>query len=291
MGSRSAMILVTGAGGKTGRAVITALARRGAAIRALIHRREQSDALKALGAAEVVIGDMRDGVVAQAAMRDARSVYHICPNVNPDEGLIGNIILRAARAARVEHFVFHSVLHPHTEKMPHHWHKLRVEEALFESGLPFTILQPTAYAQNILAGWHSIVEESVYRVPYPIETRLSLVDMADVAEAAAIVLTKPGHIGATYELVGTPPMTQVEVAEALSQQLGRPVRAAAMPIELWEKSARDSGLSDYALTTLIQMFHYYEHYGLIGNPSVLTWLLKRSPATLAEFIRQHTEAR
>ncbi len=285
------MILVTGAGGKTGRAVITALARRGATIRALIHRREQSDALTALGVADVVIGDLRDGAVAQAAMRGVRSVYHICPNVNPDEELIGSVILRAAREARVGHFVFHSVLHPHTEKMPHHWHKLRVEEALFEAGLSFTILQPTAYMQNLLAGWHSIVEEGVYRVPYPIETRLSLVDVADVAEAATLVLTEPGHIGATYELAGTPPLTQREVAEVLSQQLGRPVQAAAMSIDRWEKSARESGLSDYAVTTLIQMFRYYEHYGLVGNPGVLTWLLKRPPATLAAFVQQHTGTR
>ncbi len=285
------MILVTGAGGKTGRAVITALARRGATIRALIHHREQSDALKALGVADVVIGDLRDGAVAQAAMRGVRSVYHICPNVNPDEELIGNVIIRAAREARIEHFVFHSVLHPHTEKMPHHWHKLRVEEALFESGLSFTVLQPTAYMQNLLAGWHSIVEEGVYRVPYPIETRLSLVDVADVAEAAMIVLTEPGHIGATYELVGTPPLTQIEVAEVLSQQLSRSVRAEAIPIDRWEKSARESGLSDYAVTTLIQMFHYYAHYGLAGNPNALRWLLQRSPATLAEFIQRHTAAR
>ncbi len=66
-----------------------------------------------------------------------------------------------------------------------------------------TILQPTAYMQNILAGWRSIVEDGIYRVPYPIDTRISLVDLRDVAEAAARVLTEDGHVGATYELVGT----------------------------------------------------------------------------------------
>ena len=64
------------------------------------------------------------------------SVYHVCPNVSPDEIAIGRVSIAAARSAGVEHFVYHSVLHPQTEAMPHHWLKLRVEEALITSGLP-----------------------------------------------------------------------------------------------------------------------------------------------------------
>ncbi|MBF8282622.1 MAG: NmrA-like family protein, partial [Anaerolineales bacterium] len=243
------MILITGAGGKTGQAVIKAVAARGENVRALVHREAQASAVKALGAREAVVGDMRDEEALRRAMEGARAVYHICPNVNPDEVTIGRTVITAARAAGVERFVFHSVLHPQVEAMPHHWNKLRVEEALFESSLPFTVLQPTAYMQNILAGWDSSVKQGVYTVPYPVETRLSLVDLEDVAEAAAIVLTEPGHAGATYELVGTEAMTQVEVAEALRQQLGRPVRAEAQPIEEWERRARASGMGDYQIET------------------------------------------
>ena len=61
--------------------------------------------------------------------------------------------IRAAQSAGVERFVYHSVLHPQVEIMAHHWQKMRVEEQLFESGLSFTILQPAAYMQNVLAGW------------------------------------------------------------------------------------------------------------------------------------------
>ncbi len=70
-------------------------------------------------------------------------------------------------------FVYHSVLHPQIEAMPHHWAKMRVEEMLFAAGFDLTILQPTAYMQNILGAWRGIVEDGVFRVPYPVETRLS----------------------------------------------------------------------------------------------------------------------
>jgi uncharacterized protein YbjT (DUF2867 family) len=197
------------------------------------------------------------------------------------------LVTRAARAAGVEHFVFHSVLHPQAEAMPHHAHKLRVEEMVVESGLPFTILQPTAYMQNILAGWDGLLAQGVMRNPYPIETKLSLVDLEDVAEVAAKVLTESGsvHRGATYELVGTAPLAQTEVAQILSEALGQPVRAGSESVEAWETRARTAGLGDYQCETLIKMFRYYERHGLVGNPNTLRWLLGREPTSLAEFTR------
>ena len=57
-----------------------------------------------------------------------------------------------------------------------------------------------------------MIGDGRYRVPYPVDTKLSLVDLDDVAEAAALVLTEAGHSGASYELVGTTPMSQIEIA-------------------------------------------------------------------------------
>jgi NAD(P)H dehydrogenase (quinone) len=280
------MILITGAAGKTGRALIRALIKRGEPLRALVRRPEQAEALKALGVDEVIVGDLLEGPAVKRAASGVRAIYHIAPNVSPHETVIGKNVIAAAQSAEVERFVFHSVLHPQVEAMPHHWQKMRVEEALFESGLPFTILQPTAYMQNLLAYWQSICERGVYAVPYPPQTRLSLVDLDDVAEAAAIVLTEPGWLGATLELVGTPPLSQTEVAETLSRHLKRPVQAAAVPLETWEQNARSGGMDEYSLAALKQMFRYYAQHGLVGNPSVLKFVLRRQPTSLDEFVEK-----
>jgi len=280
------MILVTGASGKTGRAVVAALARAGAPTRALVRRPSQIEALTNLGAGQVIPADIRLAPELRRAVENTRAVYHICPNIHPEEVEIGRSVIAAAKQAGVEHLVLHSVLHPQTEQMPHHWNKLRVEEALLESGLNFTILQPTAYMQNLLAGWKVITEEGVLRNPYPVETRLSLVDLEDVAEAAVRVLTTGGHTAAIYELAGTPPLAQTEVAAILTDALGRPVRAEAESIQGWEVRARSAGLGDQQRATLIRMFHYYERHGLIGNPNTLRWLLGHEPTGLAEFARR-----
>ena len=281
--SRPRLITLTGAGGKTGRALARALAVRGAAVRAWVRTDAHAASLKQAGAAEVVTGDLRDPAALQAAMAGAAAVYHICPNIHPDEFALGQSVMAAARAAGVAHFVFHSVLHPQTEAMPHHWRKLRVEAALFEAGLPFTILQPAPYMQNTLAGLGAVRAYGVFTAPYPVETRLSLVDLDDVAEAAARVLTEPGHIGATYELVGTPGLSQTDVAAELGRALGREVRAECEPVPAWEQRARAAGLGEYQMATLIAMFGYYARFGLSGSPSALTWLLGRAPTTFAAF--------
>jgi NAD(P)H dehydrogenase (quinone) len=279
------MILVTGAAGKTGRALIRALTAKGAAVRALVHRPEQVPTVAEWGAEEVLVGDMRLQADMDRAIRGVRAVYHICPNVHPDEVAIGQVAIAAARSAGLPHFVYHSVLHPQTEAMPHHWLKLRVEERLFESGLAFTILQPAAYMQNVLAHWDQI-QAGVYPVPYAVETRLGMVDLEDVAEAAALVLTTGGHAGATYELAGPEALSQTEVASLLGESLGRPVHAQVVPLEVWEQSARAASLGDYQVRTLVEMFRYYERYGFWGNPRVLGWLLRRPPTTFGAFLER-----
>jgi len=277
------MILVTGAAGKTGTAVVKALGARGAAVRALIHRAELSGAVAGQGACEVAVGAFEDSAALAAAVRGVAAIYHICPNVSPHEVAYASAVIAAAKAGGVQRFVYHSVLHPQIEAMPHHWAKLRAEEMLLASGLEVTNLQPTAYMQNILAGWRSITEAGIFRVPYPVDTRISLVDLSDVAEAAAVVLTEAGHGGAAYELVGTSPLTQTEVADGLSAAVGRKVQAVSEPIETWEAHARAAGMGDYQRETLIAMFRSYAASGLIGNANVLTWLLGRRPTTLARF--------
>lgn len=277
------MILITGAGGKTGKAIVTALVTRGAAVRALVRSSTHEAALRAIGAHDVVIGAMDDPAALSRATNGVQAIYHICPNVSPHEIAFATALVAAAAHSGVARFVYHSVLHPQIEAMPHHWNKLRVEELLFSSGLDITVLQPTAYMQNSLAEWDLMVGEGIYRVPYPVETRLSLVDLDDVAEAAALALTNNGHSGATYELVGTPPLSQVEIAQIFGHALNRAVRAEAETVEAWERRARSAGMNDHARETLTKMFRAYARDGLKGNPNVLGWLLGRPPTSFASF--------
>lgn len=248
------LIAVVGAAGKTGRAVMAALRARGERPRGLVRRDPTVD--------EVTV-DLLDPDSVRAALDGVGTVYHLAPNVHPEEQRIGRTVLDAARAAGATRFVFHSVLHPQVESMPHHWAKLRVEEMVVESGMEWTVLQPAAYVQNFARP-----ADGVLRAPYSLDAPFSLVDVTDVAEAAATVLTAAGHTAATYELAGPRPVTVRQVAAALG------VRAEQQAVDEW---ARGQRLPTYALEALSAMFGHYDRHGLVGNPRVLATLLGRVP--------------
>ena len=277
------MILVTGAAGKTGQAVVRALLANGRTVRTLVRNETQRELISSLYDTDIVIGDMSVESVISSLFEGIRAVYHICPNMHPDELSIGLAMISAAKTADVTQFVFHSVLHPQVEAMPHHWQKMRVEEALFTSGIPFTILQPAAYMQNILVEWKNIQQEGIIRVPYSPESKGSPVDLNDVADVASLVLSDRDHIGATYELCGPDILTYQEQATILSEYVGRSIRVEQIILDEWKTLAYGAGLRTYSVESLLKMFLYYDLYGFWGSSLVLSTLLQRPPTSFMEF--------
>src|SRR5690242_21719579 len=98
------MILLTGAGGKTGRSLTRTLSQV-ESVCAFVHHERHVSTLKSSGAEKVIIGDMKDQATIRAAMQGVRAIYHICPNMNPDEAEIGRLVIREAQKAGIEHFV------------------------------------------------------------------------------------------------------------------------------------------------------------------------------------------
>lgn len=274
------MILVTGAGGKTGRVVAAALRAQRQPVRAAVRTAEHADLLQV---EETVVIDLLDPASLEPAMRAVRAVYHICPNVHPQEVEIGRNVLEAAEQAQVEHFVLHSVLHPQTQAIPHHWNKLLVEELLINSGIRFTILQPASYMQNLLSEWWRARLRSQYHVPYDVDAPFSPVDLADVAEVAASVLASDQHHGATYELAGPEIHTPKSIASEMSEALGKIVTAVEIPVADWPFP---EDLEPERRRLLTSMFEYYSEHGLWGNARVLEGLLGRRPTTLRAYLNR-----
>ena len=277
------MILVTGAAGKTGQAILHALADRHAGWRALVRRPAAAEAQPPADC-QFVVGDLLNSEDVKRAVEGSSAVYHIPPNMHPDEERMAQSLLQAAAKQGVTHFVYHSVLHPQSTAMPHHARKLRVEEAVLASRLPFTLLQPAAYMQNLLPYVDQARQHGSLRLPYPPATRLNLVDLADIAQAAAIVLTMPGHTGATYELAGPDNPNQHQVAALLADLLGRPVAASQQRLEKWRQAAASRGLDAGRIDDFLAMFGYYADHDFTGNDRVLTHLLGRKPKNLRTFL-------
>jgi NAD(P)H dehydrogenase (quinone) len=256
-------IALLGAAGKTGRAVAAALVAAGVpweSIRPLVRAGREGPGERGV--------DLDDDASVCAAVAGAGAIHLLAPNLHPDEPGIVRRAVAAADAGGVRRIVYHSVLRPGVRAMPHHWHKLEAEELLWGSGLDVTVLQPSAYAQNLV----SCVRGGRLVVPYAVDVPFSLVDLADVAEVAARMLTEPGHEAATYELAG--PVTTIA---ALAGRLGLDARRDRPP---------QGPPAGYPAAALQAMFDWYDRCGLPGNPGVLGWLLDRPPRDPADVLRQ-----
>jgi uncharacterized protein YbjT (DUF2867 family) len=271
------MILITGATGKTGQAVLRALQAAGQPAHAFARRQAEH-------AGETVLGDLADPAAAARALVGVDALYFIVPNVHPDEEQIGATWIAAAKAAGLRRFVYHSVLYPQIEAMPHHWHKLRVEEQLIQSGLDFTILQPASYMQNLLPYIPAMRERGEYVLPYSPESRFSPLDLGDLGAAAARLLAESGHTGASYQLAGPDVLSSAQMAQRIAERLGRPVAAHRQPLGEWQRA--NAGLPPYALDALSRMFVCYDAHDFAASSHQLVALLGRKPATFAEFVER-----
>jgi len=113
-----------------------------------------------------------------------------------------------------------------------------------------------------------------------------MVDLEDVAHAASVVLTEPGHLGATYELAGPDILTQTEIAQILGKHLKRQVRVEELSVEAWMRNAKVVGMGDYQIETLAKMFQYYDRYDFLGNSLTLSSLIGRAPKSFDAFIER-----
>ncbi len=250
-------ILVTGADGIAGQAVIRHLVAGGVEVTGLA-----SDE------------DLRDADMLRRAMAGCERVYHICPAGAPDEVEIGDAVIGAAQASDISLFGYHSVIAPHIEEIPSHWAKMQVQMALMRSGLPFSVVQPALTVADLMLDPVAVCETGELVLPFAADTPLPWVDIEDVGEAAAVLMTKPGQQGGSYELCGTgQPLTPRDMAKHMSDAFGVPISASLCSV--------DAGHT----ASFRALAEYLSRHGLrAGNPNVLTLLLGRPPTSFERFL-------
>jgi uncharacterized protein YbjT (DUF2867 family) len=273
----SGVIVVTAAGGPTGTAVVRELRARGQSVRAVVNRRGPRPELAALGA-EVVVAELTQPMAWSKVLAGADAMYLIWPNFDPDEAEGAPALFAEARRAGLPRLVYHSVLRPQLRVMPHHAAKDQAEEALDGSGLrSWRVLQPCAYADNLDGQLDAVRASGVLRSFWGLRTAQSVVDLRDVAAAAAVLLTEDGLDGGTFEAAGPAALTAPRMAELIGARLGEDVTSddvipgGEMP-------------TSYAARCRRAMFDHYRAHGFCGSPRVLADLLGRAPRSLADHL-------
>lgn len=187
----TAPIAIIGAAGQTGRPIVAHLRQRGVRVRAVVHRPGAGfpDDI------DEVVADLASPGSLELALRGARAAYYIPPALSEREVEFARHVMDAADAADLPRLVYHSVMHPQTPSMPHHWRKWRAEETLRASDLAWTIVQPAMYAQSVLAFLNR--RRTMLRLGYDPDQRFTLIDLDDLGEAVAALLLDDTHVGRT----------------------------------------------------------------------------------------------
>jgi uncharacterized protein YbjT (DUF2867 family) len=281
-------LLLTGAAGGTGRAVLAALKRRGARVRAMATREASAQALREAGADETALARFDDPAALAAALRGIDTVFHIPPRMKPEEVDNGLAVIAAARAAGVRRIALHSVINSQVQAIRFHVHKRLVEEAAITSGLPWIIFQPTNYMQNVAWQWARLVERGELLFPYSAQAPISWLDLEDYAEGVARALVEPGFDYGTYEMVSAQaPLNRQELAAIWSRMLGREVRATTMPLDDYMALPHWQGRDPREIAILRTMFEEFDRHGAPGgNWRVLALLLGREPTAYETFARR-----
>ena len=283
-------ILVTGAAGKTGAAVVKQMLDRGFPVRALVHRSDDRSArLEALGA-EVMVGDLHDLKSMRAAMQNVRRVYFVYP---PQGELLveaTTIVAVAARDAGVEVLVNMSQISAREDSQSplarQHWLS---ENILDWADIGAVHLRPTFFAENlVMMGAATITSQGKLYLPYGTEKHAP-VAAADIARVASSILANPVlHVGERYVVTGPRNLSLTEMAGVLSRELGRPVEYVDLPVEAWgEVLAGVDGMSESLVTHLKAVAVDHQNGIFRGETDVVERIGGQPPQALDAFIREH----
>ena len=273
-----------------GCAVIRALHGMNLPARALVRGAGNAERVRQAGAAEVIEADMENWEDLEKAFCGVNAVYHIAPAAHPREEEMGRRVLEVASKQPDMYFVYHSVLHSVLIDLPHHRQKLHLENAVVESGLSYTIVQPAVFMQMLAAALPAaaggVFPQKFFTGP---DTEMNLVDLDDVAAAVARMFATGEYQNGSYELCGPQNISEQELCRALSAVAGREVRTSYIADSSFLEMSRMDPDS-YPAKTLLTMFHHYNRHSFRGNSDVLTWILGRKPTTLEKYLKQEWAA-
>ncbi|MFE0024277.1 SDR family oxidoreductase [Amycolatopsis sp. NPDC059021] len=278
------MILVTGASGNVGTALLTRLKADGVTTRAA-YRDPRKTAAAIRSGQDAVTLDLAVPATLGPAFAGVRAVFLLAAT-GPDQTAQELAVVEAARAAGVR-VVKLSVWRADEQLTPIarlHW---PAEQALRESGLPWTFLRPNFYLQNFLRQ-PSIREAGVFSQPL-VTAPISFVDVGDIAEVAARVLTSEGHDGRVYDITGPRALTYDEAAAVFSEVLGRPVRYVGLSDDETRAGMLSRGMPEFQVDALIEVARAYRDGGADTVTSTVPDLTGHQALGFADFVRLHQD--
>jgi len=280
------MILVTGATGLNGKELLRVLSASGVAVRALVRNPAKAEPIAALPNVEIVQGDMAHPETLAAGLRGVDRAMLISSS-DPMMLDVQTNFIDAAKQAGVKHVVKLSGIMPELDSA-FRFARMHgeIEKRLEASGMAFTHLRAGEFMPAYFRQVPNITAKGAMFLPME-DARIASIDVGDIAEIAAKVLTGSGHEGKTYSLTGPEALTMTEVAEKLSAATGKTIRYVNVPPEAARQAQIAAGMPPYLADALFELFAERRN-----GKEAKVWpdaelLLDRRPTSFDEFAKRN----
>jgi uncharacterized protein YbjT (DUF2867 family) len=242
-------ILITGATGNVGSSLLNHLDMSDVDLRVLAHDESKAQSLRDRGV-EAVVGDFLEPETLGPALEGVSAVFLLTP-IHPEQVPQAANVIKAAKESGNDPRIVRLSVHQASHEAPTRISRqhAQIEDELISSGLPYTLLRPQSFMQNTLATARTVASEGKIYQPFK-DGKLGMIDARDIGEVAAKVLTEEGHEGKVYTLTGPAAISFYDVAEALSEVLGKEVRYVNIPLEKAKEAMLNMGIPEWKADAL-----------------------------------------
>jgi len=281
------MIVVSGASGMFGGAIVAELAARGVPARGLVRRQEAADALRAQGI-EPVMGDMDDPGTLDDALAGADTVFVVSPMDEHVARREGNLLAAAQRAGVARVVKLHGAVEHHDALGDLHQRSIAT---IRESGLDWALLSPSSVMETTLFSQAAAIVHAGGLYGCSGDGAAGIVALEDVARAGATVLADGSQTGRDYQLTGPRAVSLGDCAQAFTQVLGRDVPYFDMP----EDAFRDVLVEQVHMTPeaaemgVIAHMRAWREGGATLVTDTVRELTGRDPVDVVDWIAAHRE--
>lgn len=272
-------ILVTGATGKLGSAVVQALQGRGIYVRAAARHTTR---LKWKELVQPVLFDYEDKGLYKAALDGVSGVFLIAPplDVRAPEKLIP--FIDKIKETGVRYVVFNSAIKADLNEQ----NPLRIIELyLLNSGIACTILRPNFFMENF-TGWLAPMIDAGEMYVAADDAKTSFISVEDIAQVAAVCLMEK-HSGEQYTLTGIEPLGYGDVARIISQVSGRTVNYKPISEKELIVGAREQGMSESEIQFMAQLFASVRNGLVAETTNTVLQVTGKAPITFKEFAQKN----
>jgi|SRR5882672_116569 len=279
------MILITGASGNVGREVLKQIVATGAKVRAAFQ--SVGKAAVAPSGVDIVTMDYNQPQTLQTALKGVDRVFLVGPPT-PNLTVLERKAVDEIKQSGTRYVVKLSAMGGRGAIFPRQ--HADSEEYIKSSGLTYTFLRPNGFMQNFINYNASTINTQNVFYGSQGEGQVSHIDIRDIAAVAVKALTEDGHEGKAYTLTGPEAISNIGVAEILSDDTGREIKYVDLPDEQFKQTLVGAGLPEWSAGALVDLQQFYR----AGKAGVVTGeveqLLGRKPISFEQFSRDYAQA-